>query len=204
MSNSDIPEKYKLEWFKVPQNVKDIAEHYLVERKKLKKSQRGAFTPKDAANYNAEQAKAGKETHLGSGHQRAVTLVNDEYIKPKTIRRMKAFFDRHSVYKRDGYHTYKETIKKVKDKKNEDKIIEVKIKIPSKSLQSWWSWGGDPGYEWAKNVVAKMNEIDEKDKKSKKTISEHIDSLVEKYFFGEVPSLKETKTLLNKVNKLQK
>jgi hypothetical protein len=197
MSNSDIPEKYKLEWFKVPQGVKDIAEQYLKIRKTLPKSSRGAFTPKDAANYNAEQAKAGKTTHLGSGHQRAVTLVNDEYIKPKTIRRMKAFFDRHSVYKRDGYHTYKEITKKIKDK-------EVTIKVPSKSLQSWWSWGGDPGYEWAKNVVAKMNEIDEKDKKSKKTISEHIDDLVEKYFFGEVPSLKETKTLLNKVNKLQK
>lgn len=197
MSNSDIPEKYELSWFKVPQSVKDIAEHYLKVRKTLPKTYRGAFTPKDAANYNAEQAKSGKTTHLGSGHQRAVNLVNDDYIKPKTIRRMKAFFDRHSVYKKDGYHTYKEITKKIKDK-------EVTIKVPSKSLQSWWSWGGDPGYEWAKNVVAKMNEIDDKEKKSKKTISEHIDALVEKYFFGEVPSLKETKTLLNKVNKLQK
>jgi hypothetical protein len=197
MSNTDIPEKYELEWFKVPDDVKEIAQYYLDERKKIPKSQRGAFTPKDAAEYNAQQAKEGKTTHLGSGHQRAVTLANDEYIKPKTIRRMKAFFDRHSIYKKEGYHTYKEVTKKIKGK-------EVKLKIPSKSLQSWWSWGGDQGYKWAKSTVEKMNAVDSKEKNNKKTISEHIDDLVEKYFFGEVPSLKETKSLLNKVNKLQK
>lgn len=208
MSNSDIPKKYELSWFKVPDEVKKVAQHYLDVRKTLPKSDRGAFTPKDAAEYNASQAKLGKVTSLGSGHQRAVTLVNDEYVKEKTLRRMKAFFDRHSVYKKEGYHTYKKVTKKVRNKKTET-LEDVELQVPSKSLQSWWSWGGDPGYEWAKSTVAKMNSVNEKEESEKRsnnkksTVSEHIERLVTRYFHGDTPSLQETQTLLQKISKIQ-
>lgn len=205
MSNSDIPKKYELDWFKVSDEVKKVAQHYLDVRETLPKSQRGAFTPKQAAQYNASQAKEGKETNLGSGHQRAVNLVHDDYIKPKTIRRMKAFFDRHSYYKKNGYHTYTEVTKKVKNESGKE--VEVTQKIPSKSLQSWWSWGGDPAYDWVKEVVKNMNEVDEKESKSnnkKSTVSEHIEALVDRYFYGDTPSLQETQTLLKKISKIQK
>lgn len=206
MSNSDIPKKYELSWFEVPGEVKKVAQHYLDVRPTLPKSDRGAFTPKDAAEYNASQAELGKETKLGSGHQRAVTLTNDKYIKPDTIRRMKAFFDRHSVYKKEGYHKYKTVTKKTK---KDGKFVEAELQVPSKSLQSWWSWGGDPGYEWAKSTVAKMNEADENEKKKKSenkksTVSEHIETLVSRYFYGDTPSLQETQTLLKKISKIQK
>ena len=150
------------------------------------------MTPADAGKYNADQKTKGKKSSLGSGHSRALTLSKDDYIQPKTIRRMKAFFDRHSFYKKEGYHTYETG----KDKEGKE------VKIPSKSLQSWWSWGGDAGYSWAKSVVEKMNSADEK-KESTKSISEHIESLVANYMEGNIPHYKEIEDLFTKIQKIQ-
>jgi hypothetical protein len=192
MKPANIPDKYELSWFEIPSSVSKEASKYLEQRKELPKSKRGAFTPQQAGEYNAEQKKEGKKTSLGSGHARAITLSSEKYISPKTIRRMKAFFDRHSFYKKEGYHTY------TKGKDMEGK----EIQIPSKSLQSWWSWGGDAGYSWAKSVVEKMNNADAK-KNDKKTISEHGDSLVESYMNGNIPHYKEIEDLFNKIQKIQ-
>ena len=192
MRPTNIPEKYELSWFKIPAGVKAEADRYLERRKDLPKSAQGAMTPADAGKYNADQKKKGKKSSLGSGHSRALTLSKDDYIQPKTIRRMKAFFDRHSFYKKEGYHTYETG----KDKEGKE------VKIPSKSLQSWWSWGGDAGYSWAKSVVEKMNSADEK-KESTKSISEHIESLVANYMEGNIPHYKEIEDLFTKIQKIQ-
>lgn len=202
MRPTNIPEKYELSWFKIPAGVKAEADRYLAQRKDLPKTARGAMTPAEAGEYNAEQKRKGKTSSLGSGHSRAQTLSGDEYIQPKTIRRMKAFFDRHSFYKKEGYHTWKKVIKKVPDKNNPKKKIEIEIQIPSKSLQSWWSWGGDAGYSWAKNVVEKMNAADQK-QESTKSISEHIESLVANYMEGNIPHYKEIEDLFIKIQKIQ-
>lgn len=79
-----------------------------------------------------EAAKEG----IGSGVQRAVNLKNRDSLSLETIKRMKAFFDRH--------------------KKN--KAINPKYKDEpwkDRGYVAWLLWGGDPGYAWAKKVLEK-------------------------------------------------
>ena len=76
--------------------------------------------------------KQASEQGIGSGVQRAVNLSNGDALTLDTIKRMKAFFDRHKVYKDKGYHDSKD----------------------SASYISWLLWGGDPGYQWAKDIIA--------------------------------------------------
>ena len=80
--------------------------------------------------------KQASEFGIGSGVQRAVNLSNGDELSFDTVKRMKAFFDRHSVYKKKGYHDSKD----------------------SASYISWLLWGGDPGYKWAKEIVSKQKE----------------------------------------------
>lgn len=80
--------------------------------------------------------KQASEQGIGSGVQRAVNLKNGDALTLDTVRRMKAFFDRHRVYKERGYHDSRD----------------------SASYISWLLWGGDPGYEWAKETLAKHQE----------------------------------------------
>jgi hypothetical protein len=80
--------------------------------------------------------KQASEQGIGSGVQRAVNLKNGDALTLDTVRRMKAFFDRHRVYKEKGYHDSRD----------------------SASYISWLLWGGDPGYEWAKDIIAKQQE----------------------------------------------
>jgi hypothetical protein len=82
--------------------------------------------------------KQASEQGIGSGVQRAVNLSNGDALTLDTIKRMKAFFDRHKVYKDKGYHDSKD----------------------SASYISWLLWGGDPGYEWAKQIVADNKQED--------------------------------------------
>lgn len=73
------------------------------------------------------------------GVKRANQLKNKENLSEKTIRRMKAFFDRHEVDKKaKGF------------RKNEDGY-------PSAGKIANLLWGGDPGYAWAKKKVAQFN-----------------------------------------------
>lgn len=76
------------------------------------------------------------EHGVGSGVQRAVNLSNGDRLTFDTVKRMKAFFDRHKVYKDRGYHDSGD----------------------SASYISWLLWGGDPGYKWAKEIVSKHRE----------------------------------------------
>jgi hypothetical protein len=155
--------------FTPSQKIRDNASLGLEYRKAAPKSRKGGLT-------NAQASKFG----IGSGVQRAVTLINDEHINPKTIKRMYSFFSRHSVHKDKHDH-----------------------KNPNRSYISWLIWGGDEAFEWAKDLVTRMKEMEEKIKK-KKTISEHIEDLVEKYLFEDFNHIKSEKNIFLKINKIQK
>jgi hypothetical protein len=78
-----------------------------------------------------------------SGIQRANDLKSGDRMSPRSVRRMRNFFNRHRQYKTRGHH--------------EDKT--------SASYISWQLWGGDAGDRWAQKVVEQMERADEKAKK---------------------------------------
>jgi lambda family phage portal protein len=110
--------KYDAIDFTPPQGARDAAKSALNVREGKPPSQRG-MTP--------------------VGIARARDLINGVKLSPDTVRRMKAFFDRHESNK--GGSTWDEK---------------------GKGWQAWNGWGGDAGYSWAKKVVRQMNAIDNK------------------------------------------
>jgi lambda family phage portal protein len=98
------------------------------------------FTPPEGARESAKRALDVREKKPASqkgmtpvGIARARDLMNGVKLSPDTVRRMKAFFDRHEV-----------------DKKGETWDEQ------GKGWQSWNGWGGDAGYAWARKVVGQM------------------------------------------------
>jgi lambda family phage portal protein len=105
------------------------------------------FTPPEGAREAAKRALDVRETKPSSqrgmtpvGIARARDLQNGVKMSPDTIRRMKAFFDRHEVDKRGA--TWDEQ---------------------GKGWQAWNGWGGDAGYAWARKVVGQMEARDKKE-----------------------------------------
>lgn len=84
---------------------------------------------------STQQAKA---EGIGSGVQRAVNLKNRDTLSPSTVKRMKAFFDRH---------------RKNKSVSPENKDEPWK----DRGHVAWLLWGGDPGYAWSKKTVEQMD-----------------------------------------------
>ncbi len=70
------------------------------------------------------------------GVARARDLSNRKELSLSTIKRMKAYFDRHSVDKQS---------KKWND--------------PSAGKIAWYLWGGDAGYTWAKSILSKETKM---------------------------------------------
>ena len=68
------------------------------------------------------------------GIARARQLMNREALSEDTVRRMKAFFDRHEVDKQGATWGDK-----------------------GKGWQAWHGWGGDEGYSWAKAIVRRLD-----------------------------------------------
>jgi hypothetical protein len=104
------------------------------------------FTPPEGAREAAKRALDVREGKPASqrgmtpvGIARARDLQNGVKMSPDTVRRMKAFFDRHEVDKKGA--TWDEQ---------------------GKGWQAWNGWGGDAGYSWAKKVVRQMLAIDKK------------------------------------------
>jgi lambda family phage portal protein len=104
------------------------------------------FTPPEGARESAKRALDVREEKPASqkgmtpvGIARARDLINGVKFSPDTVRRMKAFFDRHEV-----------------DKKGETWDEQ------GKGWQAWNGWGGDAGYSWAKKVVGQMESRDNK------------------------------------------
>jgi hypothetical protein len=158
--------------FEPSEKIKDNASKGLELRKEAPKSRKGGLT-------NAQASKFG----IGSGVQRAVTLINDKYISPKTIKRMFSFFSRHSIHLDKHDH-----------------------QNPNRSYISWLIWGGDEAYTWSSKLVEKMKKMEEelKTKKRKKTISEHIEDLVEKYLFENFNKIKKEEKIFSEIEKIQK
>jgi hypothetical protein len=174
----NLPQKFydfgfKDSEFEPSQKIRDNAAKGLEYRKEAPKSRKGGLTAAQASKYG-----------IGSGVQRAVTLINDKYISPKTIKRMYSFFSRHSVYKDNHDH-----------------------KNPNRSYISWLIWGGDEAYTWSARLVNKMKKMEEdlkQEKKKKRTLSEHIEDLVEKYLFEDFNKVKKHEKIFSEIEQIQK
>lgn len=129
MAKSKSGGKYSHINFKPPKSVADAAASGLRMRERAG----------GKGGLSSEQA--GK-SGVGSGVQRAVNLKNRDTLSPGTVRRMKAFFDRHAKNK---------------------KVEPGKAPHEDKGRVAWMLWGGDPGYAWAKKIVKQMEAADKKD-----------------------------------------
>jgi capsid protein len=81
------------------------------------------------------------------GIARARDLMNRRPLSEETVRRMKAYFDRHEADKQG--ETWNEQ---------------------GKGWQAWYGWGGDEGYSWATAIVERLNkQADSKELKAAST-----------------------------------
>ena len=103
------------------------------------------FTPTAAIAENAKRALEVREKKPPSqrgmteaGLARARDLKNRRPLSEETVRRMKAYFDRHQI-----------------DKKGETWSEQ------GKGWQAWMGWGGDEGYSWATKIVEQLNKNNE-------------------------------------------
>lgn len=114
-----VPEKYSHIDFTPPEGAQKAAARALEVRAEKPESQRG-MTP--------------------VGIARARDLSNGSKLSPETVRRMKAYFDRHEGDKNG--ETWDEQ---------------------GPGWQAWQGWGGDAGYAWARKVVGQMEAADRKE-----------------------------------------
>lgn len=87
--------------------------------------------------------KYGKEVKGGTrvGWTRASQLAKRETLSPETVKRMKAFFDRH-----DG----------------NQKVEKGKKPYQDNGKVAWQIWGGNAGRSWANKIVRQMEAADKK------------------------------------------
>ena len=100
-----------------------------------------SYTPTTEMANNAEKALKARESKPDSqkgmtpvGLARARDLINRRPLSEETVRRMKAYFDRHEIDKQGA--TWNEQ---------------------GKGWQAWNGWGGDAGRAWANRIVAQLN-----------------------------------------------
>jgi hypothetical protein len=88
-----------------------------------------------------EKKPASQRGMTSVGIARARDLINKRPMSEETVRRMKAFFDRHEIDKQG--ETWNEQ---------------------GKGWQAWKGWGGDAGYSWSTAIVERLNkQADKKD-----------------------------------------
>lgn len=99
------------------------------------------YVPNDSMVSNAKRALEVRESKPASergmtsvGLARARDIINKRALSEDTVRRMKAYFDRHEV-----------------DKQGET------WKDEGKGWQAWNGWGGDAGQTWANAIVERLN-----------------------------------------------
>lgn len=86
------------------------------------------------------------------GIARARDIVNRRNLSPDTVKRMKAFFDRHEGDKQgEGFSP------------GEDGY-------PSNGRIAWALWGGDAGYSWSRQRVESMEAADEKERSAPRAV----------------------------------
>lgn len=111
------------------------------------KAERGGVPPKGAQSAAARGLELRKKFGRGGtmvGVARARDISNGKNLSESTIRRMKAYFDRHEVDKQG------------KDWDNAER--------PSNGKIAWLLWGGDAGRSWATKLVERWNREDGKTK----------------------------------------
>ena len=106
------------------------------------------FTPPEGVREEAARGLEWRREYGRGGTEvgvaRARDLSNGTTVSPETVRRMKAYFDRHEIDQQgegwspsqDGY--------------------------PSAGRIAWALWGGDAGRSWAEKLVRQMNAEDER------------------------------------------
>lgn len=87
--------------------------------------------------YNEDTRGLSRPGGTDIGVARAVQLALGTPIPPRSVKRMKAYFDRHQKDKNAA--GWKDN------------------KAPSPGWVAWLLWGGDPGYSWAKKIVKEYN-----------------------------------------------
>lgn len=107
------------------------------------------FTPPEGVRKEAKKGLAWRREHgrggTAVGIARARDLQNGAKLSPSTVRRMKAFFDRHEIDKKgQGWNPGEEG-------------------FPSNGRIAWGLWGSDAGWAYARKVVEQMNAADEKE-----------------------------------------
>lgn len=117
-----------------------------IEREKHQANGDDSYAPTDAMVKEADRGLAWRREFGRGGTEiglaRARDISNRKNLPLDTVKRMKAYFDRHEVDKKgqgwspgeDGY--------------------------PSNGRIAWALWGGDPGWTWAKAII-KREENDE-------------------------------------------
>lgn len=99
------------------------------------------FIPPEDVAYQAAMGldlrKKFKRGGTSIGIARARDLKNRRPLSLRTLKRMHSFFARHAV-----------------DKRGKDFFNPVR---PSNGFIAWLLWGGDIGWEWAKEMLKKTN-----------------------------------------------
>ena len=118
---------------------KHLWEKHLEETNKIAKSQ--TFVAPPSVQAAAERGIKAIEEHGSDagtqvGRVRARQLANGGNISLETIKRMKAFFDRHE--------------------KNKE-IAEGKEWYEDNGFVSWLLWGGNPGRKWAEQILSEYD-----------------------------------------------
>jgi len=125
-----------------------------------KKVATDTFTPpqsvQNAGKKALEWLKEGKQGDgfTDTGRKRASDLANGHAVSYKTVKRMKAYFDRHQPdQKAEGFHHGEKG-------------------YPSHGRVAWEAWGGDAGYSWAKGIVASVEGVSKNQSITKRKKSE--------------------------------
>lgn len=161
-----MSKKYEHINFVPPQSVANAAKKGLEYRKK-------------AGGKGGLDVSEAKSEGIGSGVQRAVNLKNRDKMSPDTVKRMKAFFDRHEKNK---------------------KIESGKKPHEDRGYVAWLLWGGDPGYSWAKKVVKQMESADKREKSANRVVMAYLKRVSkekEAIDFSEINSLIQPGKSLN-------
>ncbi len=123
-----------------PRGIETLPGGGLVSAKSVTASD--SFTPTKGMVEEAKRAlewrKEFKRGGTAVGIARARDIANGKNLPYKTVKRMKAFFDRHQVdAKAQGFRPGEKG-------------------FPSNGRIAHALWGGDPGYTWAKNIVSRV------------------------------------------------
>ena len=124
---------FQIAWGAVKRNWKRGASGQWVQKETYTPTAEMARNAKRALEVRAEKPPS-QRGMTAVGLARARQLINRQPLSLDTVRRMKAYFDRHQQDKQGS--TWDDQ---------------------GKGWQAWMGWGGDEGYAWAKRIVEQAN-----------------------------------------------